>query len=59
MEMGTCDSVGFFSIRRCVWTKFYIRGSDSETNIVSNEFAGPGLIFLNPDLLSVYPNQNC
>jgi hypothetical protein len=57
--MGTCDPVGFYSIKRRVWTEFYTRGSVSETNIVPNGFAGPGLVFLNPDPLPMYPDQNC
>jgi hypothetical protein len=57
--MGTRDSVGFSSIWKRVWAKFCTRGSVSGTNVVSNGFVGPSLIFLNLDLLPVYPDQNC
>jgi hypothetical protein len=40
-------------------TEFYIRRSVSGINIVPNEFVDLNLIFLNPDLLPVYLNQNC
>jgi hypothetical protein len=53
MAMGTRDPVDFSSIRRRVWAEFCTRGSVSGTNVVSNEFAGPGLVFLNPDPLPV------
>jgi hypothetical protein len=58
--MGTRDprSVGFSSIRRQVWAKFCTRGSVTGTNIVPNGFAGPSLVFLNPEPLPMYPEQN-
>jgi hypothetical protein len=59
MAMGTHDLVGFSSIRRRVWAKFCTRGFVSGINIVPNGFAGLGLVFLNPDPLPVYPDQNC
>jgi hypothetical protein len=57
--MGIRDPVDFSSIRRWAWAKFYTHGSVSETNVVPNRFAGPGLVFLNSNLLPVYPDQNC
>jgi hypothetical protein len=57
--MGTRDSVGFSSIWKRVWAEFCTRGSVSGTNVVSNGFVGPSLVFLNLDLLPVYPDQNC
>jgi hypothetical protein len=59
MAMGTRDLVDFSSIRRRVWTEFCIRGFVSGTNVVPNGFVGPGLVFLNPELLPVYSDQNC
>jgi hypothetical protein len=57
--MGTHDPVDFSSIRRRVWAEFCTGGSVSGTNVVPNGFAGPGLVFLNPDPFPVYPDQNC
>jgi hypothetical protein len=56
--MGTRDPVGFSSIRRRVWAEFCTHRSVSGTNVVPNGFAGLGLVFLNPDPLPVYPDQN-
>jgi hypothetical protein len=60
MVMGTrdSDSMSFSSIIRRVYAEFYIHGFISGTNVVLNGFVDPGLIFLNPDSLSVYPDQN-
>jgi hypothetical protein len=55
MAMGTHDPVSFLSR---VWTELCTRGSVSGTIIIPNKFAGLGLIFLNSDLLPVYPDQN-
>jgi hypothetical protein len=59
MTMGICDPVGFSSIRRWVWAEFCTRGSISGINVVPSGFMGSALVFLNPDLLPVYPDQNC
>jgi hypothetical protein len=59
MAMGTRDPVSFSSIRRQVWIEFCTRMSVSGTNVLPNGFVGPSLVFLNPDPLPVYPDQNC